>query len=95
MADSHLQFASIYSRDQGDSRIRLVDGPFELEAALAVFHELIDDEITDPLGDVLYYEIRGVGRCAVRSRAWISSWARSVRYEILPPRFPGRRVVGG
>lgn len=92
------QFASIYRREQGDSRIRWVDGAFPLAQALEVFHGLIDDEITEPLaalpGTPMYYEIRGVGRCAVRARAWIVRGVDTVRYEIMPPVFPGRRVDG-
>ena len=94
-SETIMQYASIYCRMKGESTICWVDGPLELNNALEKFHALVDDELTgDTIADeVLYYELRGVGRCAVRARARFTDWVKDVTYEVLSPVFPGRRVA--
>lgn len=91
--DRRQYFASIYVREQGDSRVRHCAGPFPLDRAREVIDIFVAEDLADDVEPAMYYELRGLTGCPVRYRVWIERPAPYARVELLTGRRdPGRHT---
>lgn len=86
------QYASIYVREAGVPGVRWAAGPMPLEAAHVYIAGCAKWSLGPGIGEILYYELRGLDGCAVRYRLWLERPAPYVRQEVLFGRPPGGRT---